>query len=398
VSTSQGEAYAFAPPGSPVRGGPASGGQSPSASERFLLSGPWATTDALREFQPQWRVRECGRWVAWGMSNVQVRLGDAGWSFGHIHRCGSPWTCPTCSHQISLQRGSEVAHAVQWWRTKDMSAQADVVLVSLTVRHHAGDNLRILRQGLSKAWRTVEQSRLWRKMRAECGLSHHIRCQEVTWGENGWHPHLHILLFCRHPELALTWHERLMLRWRQEIKRSLGDKCIPSKAKALDMRACDDETYISRMGLEVGSPGCKHAQEGHMTAMQLAKELAQSKGPTRARFGALWGEYAKAMHGAHQLQWSQGLRKALGVADSDGSIVARPEHPERLVLAEIPAETWKDMAMSKGLAPIAAVGCKVHGLPQATQLDALLTFFQGLAGQSCGWILRGHRFRLRWLD
>lgn len=164
------------------------------------------------------------------------------------------------------------------------------------------------------------------------------------------------------------------------------------------MRACDDETYVTRMGLEVGSPAAKTAHEGHLTAMQLAKELAQADGPRRQQLGALWGEYAMAMHGAHQLQWSRGLRAALGVAETDGQIASKPEHPERPILAEIPAETWKDMARACGLAPLAAVGCSMHGRPEATQLDALLRFFQALEGNACRWIIRGGRFRLGWVQ
>jgi len=397
---SQGAAFAFAPPGSRP-GGPALRGAEPLASERELLSGPrsgpWVTTDAIRQFQPSWRVRECGRWVAWGQQQVQVRKGDAGWTFGHIHRCGSPWSCPTCAHVISLQRGSEVAHAVQWWRAKDMAAESDVVLLSLTLRHKSGDDLRELRRGLSRAWRSVEQSRHWRAMRAACGLQHHIRCQEVTHGDNGWHPHLHILIFCTRPQVAWVWRKALLKCWRHQVLRTLGEKCLPSKRRALDIRACDDETYITRMGLEVGSPAQKHAKDGHLTAMQLAHELANASGPQRDRLAALWREYATAMHGAHQLQWSQGLREALGVAKSDGEIVSAPEHPERPVLAEIPAETWRDMAKAKGIAPIAAVGCSVHGLPEATQLDALLRFFERLEGCHCRWRLIAGRFRLQWV-
>jgi hypothetical protein len=134
-----------------------------------------------------------------------------------------------------------------------------------------------------------------------------------------------------------------------------------------------------------------------MTAMELADALAKSQGPQRDRLAALWREYSMAMHGAHQLQWSKGLRAALGVTKSDAEIVARPEHPERIVLAEIPSETWRDMAMDKGIAPIAAIGCANHGLPEATQLVALLEYFEGVAGAKARWTVVGGRMRLQWI-
>lgn len=396
------------PPGSSdTRGGPVSGGQSPSASEREMLSGGvWGTVDRLREFQPHWRVRECGRWVAWGLNDVHVRLGDSGWSFGHLHRCGSPWSCPACAHQISMQRGAEVAHAVEWWRAQDDTGQADVVLLTLTVRHHEGDDLRALRRGLSSAWRAMQQARVWRELRAACGISHQVRCQEVTWGDNGWHPHLHVLLFCRRPGIPREYFVRdaqtdvcqgsLVKLWRSHVIRELGSRCLPNKKHALDIERCDDETYITRMGLEVGSPAAKHAKDGHMTAMQLASVVASSSGPEREKYGALWREYATAMHGAHQLHWSHGLQEELGVAESDGTIVSRPEHPERHVLATIPGETWREMARSMGLAPIAALGKSNHGLPESVQLSALLAFFAEREKRRCRWIVHDGKLCLRW--
>lgn len=417
--TSQGAAVRSAPSGSAPGGAPSEGGQSPSDSERDLLSGPpsartsgsvwgpWATTDALREFQPAWRVRDCGRWVAWQLPSVHIRLGESGWSFGHLHRCGSAWSCPSCANQISRQRAREVAQAAQWWRAQDESGKADVVLLTLTVRHRPGQDLRILRQGVSHAWRRIEQSRTWRKLRAVCGMSHHIRAQEVTWGDNGWHPHLHILLFCRNPNVPPEYFARnevtgacsgmLVDDWRRMVEDALGKDCMPNRRRALDIERCDDATYIARMGLEVGGPAAKKAKDGHLTAMQLAKRIAEATGVERARLGALWREYAQAMHGAHQLHWSQGLKEAMGVPLPDGEVVRQAEQPNALTIAAIPKETWHDMACRMGVGPLDSLGKSKHGLSLSHQLAALLAFFQRLYPETrCYWRRFDGHVLLRW--
>jgi hypothetical protein len=296
-----------------------------------------------------------------------------------------------------MRRGAEVSQAVEWWRTQDDTATADVVLLTLTVRHRAGDDLKTLRQGVSAAWRRLQQTRDWREMRAASGLRHFVRCQEVTYGENGWHPHLHVLLFCTRPDVPLFWRDELTALWRHEVMHVLGEACLPSKARALDIAPCEDRTYLTRMGLEVGSPAAKHAREGHMSAMQLAAELARAPlGAERNRLHGLWVEYATAMHGAHQLQWSRGLRERLGVPESDFAIVTAPELPAKIVIAEIPRETWRDMATAQGLAPLDQIGRSKHGLPLQEQQAALLRFFQRIG--PCRWKLLGGRLHLRWLQ
>lgn len=389
-----GAAVASAPPGSVSGGAPSAGGQSPSASDRELLSGAWQTVDNLRPYQTAWRVRECGRYAAWGYSDVRIAQGESGFSFGHIHRCGSPWACPACAHQIAMQRGAEVSQAVEWWRTKDDTGESDVMLVTLTLRHKAGDDLRTLRRGLSEAWRAVEMSRQWRDLRKDVGLSHVIRCQEVTWGDNGWHPHLHLLVFCTHPGNLPEWQQQATQLWRHHVRRILGDACLPNKRRALDIAPCEDRTYLTRMGLEVGSPAAKHARDGHLSAMQLAREIAMG-GPDRERYGALWREYTLAMHGAHQLHWSHGLREALGEPVSDFEVVKREEFAKP-VIAEIPAETWRDMARKRGLGPLDVMGKRLHGRPIQEVWGELLNFFRTLEWQSCRFDVHDGIMRLRW--
>jgi hypothetical protein len=259
-------------------------------------------------------------------------------------------------------------------------------MLSITVRHHAGDDLKALRQGVSKAWRKLQQTRDWRDMRDECGIEHFIRGHDITWGENGWHPHIHVLMFCTRPALAKTWRERMTALWRAQVVRSLGASHLPTKRRALSIDVCHDASYIARLGLEIASPAAKHARDGHLAPMQLAELLANATGPKRERLAQAWRTYADGMKGCHQLQWSTGLRAVVGEHPSDEQIVVS-EHdaPPRLVVGEIPQETWREMALRWGVHALDDLASECQGATLDVARASLLHYFEVLEDATCVW-------------
>ena len=70
-------------------------------------------------------------------------------------------------------------------------------LVTLTVPHAIHHDIRDTRKTVAKAWTSVSNGTPWKRF---CGTYHVAgvaRALEVTHGANGWHPHAHVLLFCR---------------------------------------------------------------------------------------------------------------------------------------------------------------------------------------------------------
>ncbi|PRW75701.1 protein rep, partial [Pseudomonas fluorescens] len=68
-------------------------------------------------------------------------------------------------------------------------------MLTLTVPHGLGDDLSGLLEQIHKAWRSTSTSRAGKKLRKLLGVRGTIRALEVTPGSNGFHPHLHVLLF-----------------------------------------------------------------------------------------------------------------------------------------------------------------------------------------------------------
>ena len=74
--------------------------------------------------------------------------------YDNVQRCGSVWTCPFCARKISEGRRQELKTAVDNWQRKG----GYVYLVTVTNRHHMGDNLPDLLKGQSKATKTLGEN------------------------------------------------------------------------------------------------------------------------------------------------------------------------------------------------------------------------------------------------
>jgi replication protein len=195
-------------------------------------------------------------------------------------------------------------------------------MVTLTLRHFDGMPLKTLLRALMSAWRRVKQGgsvqRIWKK-----NVKASIRAVEVTYGENGWHPHLHVLL---HTD-GFSEDERktLLERWKLTIERTLGKAFVPDDEHAIDWstpidmcRASSEArmAYPLKLGLEVAGP--KQAKKGSLTPWALAE--AAAKGDPRAR--ALWLEFCRATKGRRMIELddrAQRLAKTpRDLADEDG--------------------------------------------------------------------------------
>lgn len=265
---------------------------------------------------------------------VKRRLvdGQAIASYGGLVTCGSVWSCPRCSAVIAHSRAEEISSAVRECQRRG----GTVYLLTLTMRHSAGDRLNDLWNALSQGWRAAFGTRSWSGQRPRteerrgqvldipaimgdaerfdvAGLT---RVVETTYGSpslggNGWHLHIHALIFCcsslraglreRLPEeLAVTkvdpsWLSRNFFaarvhdRWAAGLaKAGLG---LPGDV-AVDIRMISDDAtdyvgrYLSKAtydaavkaGLEIG--GGVLTKEGlvlrNRTPFEILAGLAES--------------------------------------------------------------------------------------------------------------------------
>lgn len=103
--------------------------------------------------------------------------------FRELSTCGSVWACPRCSAVIAHHRAGELRQGFEAWR----ATGGAVALLTLTMRHHAGDRLSDLWGALAGAWSRLLAGRQWKRFKEDAGLVGTLRVVEVTHGAHGWH-------------------------------------------------------------------------------------------------------------------------------------------------------------------------------------------------------------------
>ncbi len=212
-------------------------------------------------------------------------------------------------------------------------------MLTLTVRHAAGFELRKMRKGMSAAWRSLWQGRAGAARKRRWGIAHFVRSLEVTHGANGWHPHYHVALFQtrEHTDGDVT---ELREAWAAAVDKKLGAQYAPSWERGVDVRPLNQADYLTKLGLEVASITTKEPrQPGSRSAWQIAQAAARGE----ADAVELWQEYTEAMRGARQLFWSQHARRALDLGAERTDTELAPDGVG-YVIAEWDGREWDQEA------------------------------------------------------
>jgi hypothetical protein len=236
-----------------------------------------------------------------------------------------------CAARIYAQRADEIQRAATAWK----ASGGQVLMVSLTVRHARGHSLSELRRGLAEAYRALWQGRGGERRRRAWGVAHSVRALEVTHGEHGWHPHLHVLVFTR-GALPVGAEQDLAEDWSHAVARKLGTTCAPDLTHGADIRPIDDERYLAKLGLEISNIGSKKGRRRSRTPWELAHDAASGDGPSVG----LWRQYSEAMKGARQLFWSRGARDFFGLGEDFEDEELAKDGGVGIVLAEWEGVEW----------------------------------------------------------
>ena len=179
-----------------------------------------------RRILPKERVARCGR-SAHGLS-VQVRHDCVrGATYSGLVTCGSVWDCPVCAAKISEKRRQELELIV----TAHLATGGAVYMAALTVPHARLHSAEELRQLVADCWRKTQAGEPWMREKMRAGLIGTVRACEVTHGENGWHPHLHVLFFIGlgiGETTAQAFGNFVFHRWSKFVRRAGYGECNPT--------------------------------------------------------------------------------------------------------------------------------------------------------------------------
>lgn len=95
----------------------------------------------------------------------------------------------------------------------------------------------------------MKQGRIWRRLREDDVLAGTVRALEVTHGfQAGWHPHVHLMLFC-----SSLPHELLLLRLgflRTAWQQALACEALDCADVGFDLRPGEAAAaYVNKWGL-----------------------------------------------------------------------------------------------------------------------------------------------------
>jgi len=283
---------------------------------------------AACDLLPGSRVNTCLKLIIPGCSGVDVLYSDEKRRarYGNLCMCGLIWICPVCASRISEGR-SELLRAAMSHK------QVNPLLITFTMSHGASQRLAPNLDALSDAYRALTTGRAWQSFKERYGWLTSIRALEVTHGDNGWHPHLHVLAFMKQPfhyDEQITFDLELTDLWRKQLA-SKGASA--SREHGVDVRTAKKDAieYVAKFGHEsTGQWGIereltkavtKNARKHGRTPFALLNDAAQ--GDQHA--GDLFREYDAAFKGRKQLVVNKDARELLNLKDvSDAQLLAAP--------------------------------------------------------------------------
>lgn len=296
------------------------------------------------------RVALCGRTVTSNAGGVAVKVTgtpgtpDARAGFSGLQSCGSVHACPVCAEKVNAERQAQLEAGIRGW----LAAGHAVVFGTLTMRHNRGHRLAALLDAIGPAWHrtTSGAGRPWNGGkdrrggfevgdRAAFGIKGVCRVVETKHGENGWHPHVHFLLFLERDldrQALADLEGRMFGRWESalarrgfSVLRSVGIDLRPVSHDSDDLASYFTKARYStstpgRAAFEVMGSQAKRQGKGGRTPFEILADLVRDG---LADDLDLWHEWEQASHGRRQITWSRGLRAllALGAEKSDQEVV-----------------------------------------------------------------------------
>jgi len=284
--------------------------------------------------------------------------------------CANGWACPVCAAKIAERRRAELEEAI----ATHLGNGGGVYHMLLTVPHSRKDKPLGLVADLLGAFERLCSGK-YRLSVLVPGYVGFVRALEVTHGDNGWHPHLHVLVFTAAPlddqVLDLVQH-KVWTKWEARVFKRMGKApsrkafsfagAIRGNFEEKQLRTvegqiehvCPVTGYVTKFGAdrdieeivkrrrwgasdELTKGHLKTAGRGGRSPWQL---LADYQGGD-VEAGMLWKEFVAAFKGRAQLNWSRGLRDRLGLdVERDDEQIAASVEAEDVLLARIAVEDW----------------------------------------------------------
>lgn len=275
--------------------------------------------------------------------------------FTGLISCGSVWACPICAVKIQERRRQEIAAAIDWAYKHGLQP----VMVTLTFPHYQWQQLSDLIAQQTDALHRLRAGNPWTKFKQRMGYRGLIRSLELTYGENGWHPHTHELWFLKRDADAEDMKVKILERWEKCCARAgLLDPENAAQVEAFRAHAVDVKGNCSASDYMAKQDDSRHWGADREIAKGSTKAgRAKGKHPFRLlamayqdgdkQAGARFIEYAQVMKGRRQLFWSHGFKALVGIEDRTDEELVEEERDSADCLGLVANRHWKLIRAAK---------------------------------------------------
>lgn len=134
--------------------------------------------------------------------------------------CKNSWACPICSAVQASKIAARLAAGLD-----ALKETHNAIMITFTIFHSKNDSCKQAFDLLFETWVAFTANRHrysgYGKFLSDLNIVHHARCSEVTYSENGWHPHFHCLFWVPKENFnkVLAYENMLVEAWRTSQER-----------------------------------------------------------------------------------------------------------------------------------------------------------------------------------
>lgn len=299
------------------------------------------TGEIITDWTKAPRLSKC----SWRMGSfVPVHAANGKAHYSGTERCSSIWSCPVCASVVRAQRAREIQQAVE----AHSAAGGAALFVTLTIRHKKIDPLADSLDAVLKSWQNILRSTAWvggkrqSGMRERFGVIGYIRSTEVTYGVNGWHPHIHAIILLDKDlsqEEVLRFGDELHGHWSKYVHKRTGR--MPTRKRGTDVQKVDkDGKVLGQYMAKMQDEGKQKTEKWGVSAELARTDIKSGRGGSFVPFELLdrehpfkpghrhhlWTEYTTATKGRRAITWSRGLKDLYAVDElTDEEIIEETE-------------------------------------------------------------------------
>lgn len=286
--------------------------------------------------------------------------------YGNLMTCGSVWKCPVCASKISERRRLELEVLMSEHETLGYK----IGFLTLTFRHKLGEKLADNLKKFKKVIKDFQSGKAYSNIREKLGYIGQVRAFEITYSNyNGWHPHVHILIFYKNKRASLT---KIAKEMEQKYLNALiknncdGLPGIAFKLQSGDKAKEQLSRYFAKWSLEnemTKSHTKKARKKTSMTPFDLLRNYLKENNIVLLK---LFKEYADCMAGTQQLAYSKGLKDMYQIVEKVDEELANEKVERADLLGSLSLEEWQ-LVLKKDIRADFLEQCEQVGFENAVE-------------------------------